>query len=189
MPDGDFQINSAVRAILSYLDPSPERDGLLATPTRVVESLRELTSGYGQTPEGIMTTFKEEHNQMVIIRDIPMVSLCEHHILPFIGVVHIGYLPKGKVLGLSKFKRLVDIYAKRLQIQERLTDQISAAIEEHLSPRGSMVVIEAEHSCMTIRGVQAPGARTITSAVTGDFLDPTDPARQEFLALIRRSGG
>lgn len=180
-------MHRSVAQLLSYLDPDSERDGLKETPHRVVKALRELTAGYGQTPEGIMATFEGDgYDQVVIVKDIPLVSLCEHHLLPFIGVAHIGYIPKDRVLGLSKFKRLVDIYAKRLQIQERLTRQVSDALEEHLRPRGSMVVIEAEHSCMTIRGVQAPGARTVTSAVTGDFLNPEDPARAEFLALIGR---
>lgn len=177
-------IELQVEQILEYLGEDPKREGLRDTPRRVQASLLELTSGYDVDPASVFTTFHaEEYDQLVLLRDIPLVSLCEHHLLPFMGVAHVGYIPKDKIAGLSKFKRLVDVYARRLQVQERLTRQVMDTLVQVLEPRGAMVVVEAEHSCMTIRGVQAPGSRTVTSAVAGDFLDEAE-ARSEFLSLI-----
>jgi GTP cyclohydrolase IA len=173
--------------LLLDLGEDPTREGLLDTPRRVVDAYEELTSGYRTDPLSVFTTFEADgYDQIVVVKDIPLVSLCEHHLLPFIGVAHIGYIPRLRIAGLSKFKRLVDVYARRLQVQERLTRQITDTMVEVLEPRGAMVVVEAEHTCMTIRGVQAPGSRTITSAVAGDFLEEAE-ARHEFLALIGRS--
>lgn len=149
--------------------------------------VEELCSGYTQEPGDVLRTFDNEGYQgMIVLCDIPVVSCCEHHLVPFIGKAWIGYFPNGKVAGLSKFKRLVDIYGRRLQIQERLTDQIAEAIEYHLDARGVMVVVEAEHMCMTIRGVQAPGTTTITSAVRGLFNNNEEGEKEEFLRLISR---
>jgi GTP cyclohydrolase I len=149
-----------------------------------VKAYQELTSGYDQVARDVFTTFDAEgYDEMVIVRDIPLVSLCEHHLLPFIGRAHVGYIPRDRIAGLSKFKRLVDVFARRLQVQERLTRQVLDTMVEVLAPRGAMVIVEAEHTCMTIRGVQAPGSLTVTSAVQGDFLDDPE-ARHEFLVLI-----
>jgi GTP cyclohydrolase I len=146
----------------------------------------ELTSGYCQPLE--MTTFDAEGaDQMVCQWNIPMYSLCEHHLLPFTGYAHIGYIPNERIIGLSKFKRLVDRYARRFQVQERLTRQIANELESLISPRGVIVIVEAEHLCMTMRGVQAPGTLTTTSAVTGDFLDPKEGSREEFMSLLNRN--
>ena len=146
----------------------------------------DLTSGYRDLPK--ITSFDAEGaDQMVCQWNIPMYSLCEHHLLPFVGYAHIGYIPNKRIIGLSKFKRIVDMYAKRLQVQERLTRQIADEIHKMISPRGVMVVVEAEHLCMTMRGVQAPGALTTTSAVSGDFLDPKEGSREEFMSLLNRN--
>ncbi|HEY7419874.1 MAG TPA: GTP cyclohydrolase I FolE [Ktedonobacteraceae bacterium] len=178
----------AVTALLADIGEDPRREGLLDTPERVLESYRELTSGYKVDPLSVFTTFEAEgYDQIVLVKDVPLTSLCEHHLLPFIGVAHVGYIPRHRIAGLSKFKRLVDIYARRLQVQERLTRQVLDTIVEVLEPRGAMVVVEAEHTCMTIRGVQAPGSRTVTSAVAGDFLNEAE-ARAEFLSLVGRKG-
>jgi GTP cyclohydrolase I len=146
----------------------------------------DLTSGYRDYPK--ITSFDAEGaDQMVCQWNIPMYSLCEHHLLPFVGYAHIGYIPNARIIGLSKFKRIVDMFAKRLQVQERLTRQIADEIDKMISPRGVMVVVEAEHLCMTMRGVQAPGALTTTSAVSGDFLDPKEGSREEFMSLLNRN--
>jgi len=177
---------NSVRFLLEVMGEEPQREGLKETPRRVVDSLLELTSGYKQDPTKVFTTFGADgYDEMIVIKDIPVVSLCEHHLLPFIGQAHIGYIPKERIAGLSKFKRLVDVFARRLQIQERLTRQVLDAMVEALAPRGAMVVIQAEHTCMTIRGVQAPGSLTVTSAVQGDFLDDPE-ARHEFLTFAGR---
>jgi len=179
-------ISDHVLGILDRLGEDPTREGLQKTPERVERALRELTAGYHLEVDA--TTFDAEGaNQMVCQWNIPTYSLCEHHILPFVGVTHIGYIPKERIVGLSKFKRIVDMYARRLQIQERMTRQICDFLEEALSPRGVMVVVEAEHFCMTMRGVQAPGTLTTTSAVTGDFADRAEGSREEFLILLNRS--
>jgi GTP cyclohydrolase I len=183
-PIGTEYAENSILFLIEYLGEEPGREGLLRTPHRVVEAFRELTSGYSQSPTQVFTTFDAEgYDEMVVVRDIPLVSLCEHHMLPFTGRCHVGYIPRARIAGLSKFKRLVDIFAHRLQVQERLTRQILDTMVEVLEPRGAMVVIEAEHTCMTIRGVQAPGSLTVTSAVAGDFLDDPE-ARHEFLTLI-----
>lgn len=177
-----------VFGIIAYLGEDPSRPGLKDTPVRVARALLELTGGYWDKPDEWMRTFEEEHtDQMICQWNIPTYSLCEHHMLPFVGYTHIGYIPKTRVLGLSKFYRIVNLYARRLQIQERMTKQIADFLEEHLDPRGVMVVVEAEHFCMTMRGVQAPGTLTTTSAVTGDFLDREEGSREEFLTLLNRN--
>ena len=165
------------------------RDGLQDTPHRVAKMYyEELLSGYGGDPKEVLKTFENEggYKGMVVVRDVPLVSLCEHHMLPFTGRAHIGYLPSDRIVGLSKLARLVNIYARRLQVQEKLTQQIVDAIEEHLNPKGAIVVLEAEHMCMTVRGVQAPGTLTSTSAVTGVFNTNQEGEKEEFFRLIGR---
>ena len=163
------------------------REGLVETPARVCKMYDEIFGGYQMNPGEILSkTFKEEdHQEMVIVKDIEFYSHCEHHMVPFFGVAHIGYIPNGTIAGLSKFARLVECFAKRLQVQERMTSQIADAINEHLSPLGVAVVIEAQHLCMSMRGVKKPTAKTKTSAMRGVFLDNTNCARSEFLGLIK----
>lgn len=164
-------------------------NGMDRTPQRWDKAMVEMTSGYGREDdlEYILTTFDSEGaDQMIVQQNIPIYSLCEHHILPFSGYAHIGYIPRNKIVGLSKFKRVVDVFAKRFQIQERLTRQIADALEQHLNPRGVIVTVEAEHFCMTMRGVQTPGTLTTTSAVTGVFADVAEGSRQEFEAILQR---
>lgn len=181
-------IQEHIRSILLMLGEDPGRPGLQDTPGRVSRALQELTQGYFDNPEDWMRTFEEDHtDQMICQWNIPTYSLCEHHMLPFVGYTHIGYIPKVKVLGLSKFSRVVNLFARRLQIQERMTKQIADFLEEHLEPRGVMVVVEAEHFCMTMRGVQSPGTRTTTSAVSGDYLDRAEGSRDEFLTLLNHN--
>lgn len=181
-------LEDAAHTILRVLGEDPEREGLRETPARVARALMELTSGYGPIATTQFRTFDAEGaDQMVCQWNIPLYSLCEHHILPFAGYAHIGYIPRDRIIGLSKFKRIVDVYARRLQVQERLTRQIASLVEELVEPRGVIVVVEAEHFCMTMRGVQAPGTLTTTSAVTGDFLDPKEGSREEFMSLLNRS--
>ncbi|TGN66599.1 GTP cyclohydrolase I FolE [Nocardioides eburneiflavus] len=177
---------AAVRELLYAIGEDPEREGLLETPARVARAYAELTQGLHQSAEDVLTTtFDLGHDEMVLVRDIELWSMCEHHLVPFTGVAHVGYIPAdtGKITGLSKLARLVDVYAKRPQVQERLTTQVADSLMELLEARGVIVVIEAEHLCMTMRGVRKAGARTITSAVRGTFL--TTPAtRAEAMALI-----
>ncbi len=174
---------SHILKLLSTMDDDPMRGGLVDTPKRVVSMYREMTAGRHQNPAEIMTFFESEnYDQMIVSKDIPLYSLCEHHLLPFIGKAHVGYLPNGNVVGLSKLARVVNIFARRLQVQERLTENIADALEENLLPRGVMVIVEAEHLCMTMRGVQTPGTITITSAARGAFLESTR-TRDEFLTL------
>ena len=178
-------VQDAVRFLLEMVGEDPTRQGLAATPDRVSKSLFELTKGYREDIESEIRTFDAEGaDQMVCQWNIPLYSLCEHHMLPFVGFAHIGYIPKDLVAGLSKMKRVVDHFARRLQIQERVTREICDYLHGSLKPRGVMVVVEAEHMCMTMRGVQAPGTRTTTSAVTGDFKDPAEGSRDEFLTLL-----
>lgn len=162
------------------------REGVEETPLRVARMwVEELTRGYTMKPESVLKKFPAEaFTGQVVVRDIPVISTCEHHMLPFSGVAHVGYFPNAHVAGLSKFARLVDGFSRRLQIQERLTQEIHDAIDDVLEPRGAIVVIEAEHTCMTIRGVQAPGAKTLTAAVSGRYRDPNEQAKEEFMALI-----
>jgi GTP cyclohydrolase I len=176
---------AAVRELLHAIGEDPEREGLRDTPARVARAYAEMTAGLHLQPRDVLTTtFDLGHDEMVLVRDIELWSLCEHHLVPFTGVAHVGYIPSesGKITGLSKLARLVDVYAKRPQVQERLTTQVADAAVEILEPRGVIVVIEAEHLCMTMRGVRKPGARTITSAVRGQMLNPA--TRAEAMALI-----
>lgn len=171
--------------ILTQLGENPEREGLLKTPERVAKALQYLTHGYGIKPEEILRSamFKEDYSQMVVVKDIEVYSMCEHHMLPFFGKAHIAYIPNGHIVGLSKIPRVIDAFARRLQVQERLTNEIRDCIQETLSPAGVAVVIECKHLCMAMRGVQKQNSVTTTSAFTGEFLT-NDKTRAEFLRLI-----
>lgn len=180
--------------MLTHLDPQGHEDirrkGLKDTPERVSNMwVLELTSGYGVNIPAIFKTFDpEEYDGIVVVKDIPFTSVCEHHLIPFVGHAHIGYLPnKERMVGLSKFARVVQAYSKRLQVQERITKQVTDAIQTHLEPRGVIVVLEAEHMCMTIRGVQAPGTKTLTSAVRGVFNTNEEGEKDEFFRLIGKA--
>jgi len=180
------RIEKAVREILLAIGDDPDRDGLRDTPARVARAYEEQFAGLSQHPEDVLTTvFEAGHEEMVLIRDIELYSTCEHHLVPFYGSAHVGYIPnsRGQITGLSKVARLVDVYARRPQVQERLTTQVADAIMTHLDPRGGIVEIEAEHLCMTMRGVRKPGAKTVTSAVRGDFRN-RDRTRAEAMSLI-----
>ena len=175
-----------VRKLLLELGEDPDREGLLKTPHRVVKSLRFLTSGYQMDPKEIINDakFTEDYNEMILVKDIAIYSLCEHHLLPFWGKCHVAYIPKDKIIGLSKVARLVEIFARRLQVQERMTTQIANIIQDSLKPLGVAVVIEAQHLCMQMRGVQKQGSTMVTSEMLGGFRN--NPAtRSEFLNLIR----
>lgn len=185
MPVDHPRAEAAVRELLAAIGEDPERDGLQDTPARVARAYAELLAGYDQDAQEVLSTvFEVGHRELVLVKDIELWSLCEHHLVPFFGVAHIGYIPSehGHVTGLSKLARLVDVYARRLQVQERLTTQVAEAMVEVLEPSGVIVVIEAEHLCMTMRGVTKAGARTITSAVRGQLLDPA--TRAEAMNLI-----
>ncbi len=177
-----------VRELLERVGEDPERDGLLRTPDRVERSLRWLTRGYRMTVEDAVgdAIFDEGHHNMVIVKDIEMYSMCEHHLLPFFGKVHVAYIPDGRIVGLSKLPRVVEVFARRLQVQERLTEQVASAIMDVLQPEGVGVVIEAAHLCMMMRGVEKQNSRTITSAMKGVFLDDVG-TREEFLRLVHPS--
>ena len=184
------RIEAAVREILIAVGEDPDREGLQETPARVARSYAEVFSGLTQDPEtALSATFDVAHDEMVLVKDIAMYSTCEHHLVPFHGAAHVGYIPgeDGRVTGLSKLARLVEVYARRPQVQERLTTQIAQALEEHLQPRGVIVVIEAEHLCMSMRGVHKPGATTITSAVRGQLTHPA--TRAEAMSLILADRG
>ena len=178
-----------IRELLRRVGEDPERDGLLRTPERVEKSLAFLTRGYNQTVSGVLhnALFDVDYDEMVIVKDIEFYSLCEHHMLPFYGKAHVAYVPKGKVIGLSKMARLVDVFARRLQVQERLTRQISDAIEEAIAPQGVGVILEAQHLCMMMRGVEKQHSQTVTSAMLGVFKTQLQ-TRNEFLSLVRRQG-
>ena len=179
---------STVRLLLRLIGEDPSREGLRRTPVRVKQSLRFLTSGYRQDPKKILNRcFSVRQDEMVIVKDIDFFALCEHHLLPFFGKCHVAYLPDKAVVGLSKIPRLVDVFARRLQVQERLTTQIAEAIQEHVKPRGVAVVMEAEHLCLMMRGVQKQNTRAVTSAMLGLFRT-SDKTRAEFLTLIRDHG-
>ena len=176
---------AAVRELLFAIGEDPDREGLRETPGRVARAARELYAGLNQDPADVLsTTFSIDHEELIIVRDIPMYSTCEHHLLPFHGVAHIGYIPAedGKVTGLSKLGRLVEVFARRPQVQEQITTQVADALVTHLGAQGVIVVIEAEHLCMSMRGVQKPGSRTITSAVRGQLRDPA--TRSEAMSLL-----
>lgn len=175
------------RELLRRLGEDPSRDGLLKTPDRVQKSLAFLTRGYQQSPTEILrgALFDVDYDEMVIVRDIEFYSLCEHHMLPFFGKAHVAYIPKGKVIGLSKVARLVDVFARRLQVQERMTRQVADAIVEAIHPQGVAVILEAEHLCMMMRGVEKQHSMTTTSAMLGAFRE-SPQTRNEFLSLVRR---
>lgn len=187
--DGAPPFQALVREQLRQLGEDPERQGLLHTPERVEKSLKWLTRGYELSVEGVIgdAIFDEDHHNMVIVRDIEMYSLCEHHLLPFFGKVHIGYIPDGKIVGLSKLPRIVEVFGRRLQVQERMTEQIASAIQDVLQPQGVGVVIEAAHLCMMMRGVEKQNSKTLTSAMKGVFLEDLR-TREEFLRLIPVNG-
>jgi GTP cyclohydrolase IA len=183
------RIAKAVKEILSAIGEDPERDGLLDTPQRVARMYAEICGGLREDPSAHLdTTFEVSHDEIIVVRDIPFFSICEHHLIPFFGKAHVAYLPKkdGRITGLSKLARLVDGYAKRPQVQERLTCEIANAMEEKLHPRGAAVVLEAEHLCMSMRGIKKPGAKTVTSSMRGIFRE-NPSSREEVLNLILRS--
>ncbi|MFC9796658.1 GTP cyclohydrolase I FolE [Streptomyces sp. NPDC057695] len=185
---GEFdekRAEAAVRELLIAVGEDPDREGLQQTPARVARAYKEIFAGLWQQPEDVLTTtFDLGHDEMVLVKDIEVYSTCEHHLVPFRGVAHVGYIPStsGKITGLSKLARLVDVYARRPQVQERLTTQVADSLMEILEPRGVIVVVECEHMCMSMRGIRKPGAKTITSAVRGQLRDPA--TRAEAMSLI-----
>jgi GTP cyclohydrolase I len=178
-------VETAVAAILKALDPEPEREGLERTPARVARALAYMTQGYGQDPKAIINgaLFTEQYSEMIVVREIDFYSLCEHHILPFSGKAHVAYLPRNHIVGISKIARLVEVYARRLQVQERMTTQIAKTIDEQLKPLGVAVVLEAEHLCMRMRGVEKQNSYVMTSAMLGGFRSNQE-TRAEFMNLI-----
>ncbi|GIW72261.1 MAG: GTP cyclohydrolase 1 [Planctomycetota bacterium] len=181
------ELEATVRRLLVQLGEDPEREGLRATPARVARSLAFLTGGYGEDPDALVgdAIYHEDCDEMIVVRDIEVYSLCEHHLLPMFGRCHVAYLPHGRVIGLSKVPRLVEVYARRLQLQERMTVQIARALERVLQPKGVGVIIEAAHLCMMMRGVEKQNSKAVTSCMLGRFR--TDPkTRTEFLDLVRR---
>lgn len=187
-PATNDTLTSLVRQQLELLGEDPDRDGLLKTPERVAKALTWLTQGYAMDVADVIgdAVFEEAHEGMVLVRDIELYSMCEHHMLPFFGKVHVAYIPDGHIVGLSKLPRIVDVFARRLQVQERLTEQIAEAVEEALRPRGVGVVVEAVHLCMMMRGVQKQNSKTVTSALRGQFRD-CPMTREEFLRLAHQN--
>lgn len=186
-PPAETRFQSAVRDMLELVGEDPDRDGLLKTPERVERAMRWLTRGYDLDAAEVIgdALFEETHQNMIVVRDIESYSMCEHHMLPFFGKAHVAYIPDGRIVGLSKVARVVDVFARRLQVQERLTDQIAEALEDALAPRGVGVVLEASHFCMMMRGVEKQGSRTLTSALRGAFREDAS-TRDEFLRLVQR---
>jgi GTP cyclohydrolase I len=185
MPDDDLEAH--VAAILRALDPEPERDGLDRTPERVARALTFLTRGYREDPRKVINgaLFTEPYSEMIVVSDIDFFSLCEHHILPFFGKAHVAYIPRDRIVGISKVARLVEVFARRLQVQERMTTQIANTVQEQLDPAGVGVVLEAEHLCMRMRGVEKQNSRVTTSAMLGSF-QSNQKTREEFMTLIAR---
>jgi len=183
-----YSTQELYRELLSRFNEDPDRDGLLSTPARVEKAMNFLTKGYTQNPTQILrgALFDVDYDEMVIVKDVEMYSLCEHHMLPFFGRVHVAYIPNGKVIGLSKIPRLIEVFSRRLQVQERVTRQIADAIQEAIEPRGVGVVIEARHMCMMMRGVEKQQSTTVTSAMVGCFRE--QQTRAEFLSLVRQPG-
>ena len=183
--DANVELEQVIRRLITLIGEDPDRDGLRDTPRRMAAMYEEVFDGLRQDPVAVLSVgFEEGHDEMVILRDIPFYSMCEHHFMPFHGQAHLGYLPDGRIVGLSKIARALEIFARRPQVQERLTTQLASCVEEVLGARGVGVVIEAEHLCMTSRGIRKPGARMVTSAMRGRFRDDEN-TRQEFLGLIR----
>jgi GTP cyclohydrolase I len=185
---GGYSTQELYRELLSRFNEDPDRDGLLSTPERVEKAMNFLTKGYTQNPTEILrgALFDVDYDEMVIVKDVEMYSLCEHHMLPFFGRAHVAYIPNGKVIGLSKIPRLIEVFSRRLQVQERVTRQIADAIQEAIEPRGVGVVIEARHLCMMMRGVEKQQSTTVTSAMVGCFRE--QQTRAEFLSLVRQPG-
>ena len=179
-------LSSNYKEVIVNLGEDPSREGLLKTPERVAKAMQFLTQGYDQNPQEILKSamFAEKYDEMVIVKDIEVYSLCEHHMLPFFGKCHIAYIPNGHIVGLSKFPRMVDAFSRRLQVQERLTDQIRDCLDETLNPKGVAICIEAQHLCMQMRGVQKQNSITTTSAFSGAFIEE-DITRQEFMSLVK----
>ena len=179
-------LSSHYKEVIENIGEDPSREGLLKTPERVAKAMQFLTQGYDQNPQEILKSamFAEKYDEMVIVKDIEVYSLCEHHMLPFFGKCHIAYIPNGHIVGLSKFPRMVDAFSRRLQVQERLTDQIRDCLQETLNPQGVAVCIEAQHLCMQMRGVQKQNSTTTTSAFSGAFMEK-DITRQEFMSLVK----
>lgn len=185
-PQAKQEIEHAVQTILRGIGEDPQREGLRGTPERVAEALAFLTRGYREDPKELINgaIFEEKQDEMIVVKDIALYSLCEHHLLPFFGRAHVAYIPDTRIIGLSKIARLVELYARRLQVQERLTQQIAQTLQDSLKPKGTAVVIEAEHLCMQMRGVQKRGSVMVTSAMLGGFRDQV-ATRNEFLSIIR----
>ena len=183
-----LDIENEVRAMLAAIDPEPDREGLARTPLRVARALAYLTQDYEQDPAALINEalFTEEYSEMIVVRDIDFFSLCEHHILPFFGKAHVAYVPDGKIVGISKIARLTEMFARRLQVQERMTTQIAGIIDDQLRPQGVGIVLEAEHLCMRMRGVEKQNSRVVTSAMLGTFRTNSE-TRAEFMNLIGKS--
>ena len=188
LPPDALRIRAAVRELLEAIGEDPAREGLVDTPRRVADLYGEIFAGVGEDPGALLEVgFEEQHEELILVRDIPFYSMCEHHLLPFHGEAHVGYIPHGRVVGISKVVRLVDCLAKRPQLQERLTSQVADLVEERLRPRGVAVVVRAEHLCVTMRGIRKPGSRVTTSAMRGVFRQ-RDRTRLEFLSLLAQPG-